>query len=61
MARRHNNEGFGIALIAMSMILFVLFLMLIPTIPFQISVVEQSLLYLFAFIILIAGLALMLK
>lgn len=61
MARKSRNEGFGMILIGMALLLFVLFLMIIPALPFEITVIEQSLLYLFAFLLLIGGLTLTLK
>lgn len=61
MGRKNKNEGFGIILVGMALILFVLFLMIIPVMPFELTVVEQSLMYLFAFMLLMGGVALMLK
>jgi len=61
MGRKNRNEGFGMILIGMALLLFVLFLMLIPALPFQITALEQSLLYLFAFLLLMGGLALVIK
>lgn len=61
MGRKNRNEGFGMILIGMALLLFVLFLMIIPVLPFQVTVIEQSLLYLFAFLLLMGGLALVIK
>lgn len=61
MGRKNRNEGFGMILIGMALLLFVLFLLLIPALPFQVTVIEQTLLYLFAFLLLMGGLALVIK
>ncbi len=51
----------GGIIVVIGMIFFVLFLMLIPTLPFQISETEQALMYMMSFVIVIAGLVLALK
>ena len=61
MSKKNRNEGFGLILIGMALIMFVLFLMMIPVLPFEITVTEQSLMYLFAFMLLMSGLALVIK
>lgn len=59
--RKDRHEGFGLILVGMGLLMFVLFLMIIPVLPFEVTAVEQSLLYLFAFLMLMGGLALMIK
>ena len=59
--RSNPNQGMGGIIVVIGMIFFVLFLMLIPTLPFQISETEQALMYMMSFVIVIAGLVLALK
>ncbi len=64
MAKRKYSsgmEGFGMVLIGMGIIFFILFLMIIPSLPFQITQTEQIILYLFAFLMLVGGMVLVIK
>lgn len=61
MARKSKNEGFGMILIGMALLMFVLFLMIIPALPFEITVIEQALLYLFAFMLMMSGLVFVMR
>jgi len=63
MARYKNNsnQGMGGIIVVVGIIFFVLFLMLIPTLPFQVSNTEQALMYLMSFVIIMAGLVLTIK
>lgn len=59
--RSNPNQGMGGIVVVIGIIFFVLFLMLIPNLPFQISETEQALMYLMSFVIVIAGLVLTMK
>ncbi len=62
MARRSRNSvGIGSLIILIGMIFFLLFIMLIPTLPFEVTATEQAVMYFTSFLIVIAGIILVVK
>jgi hypothetical protein len=57
--RKKQHDGMGMVVVALGLLFFIMTILLISTLPFEITATEQAVLYLTSVVVILAGIVLM--